>query len=163
MTGSRWHSSTISPPAIRRQVISQTAPSIFTASSPPSTVSIDHHLNPHPISPASTFKMRGLPVHSDSFCFPQRETTLFERIRQIFKGPPHRQPKPESQNHSEKKYHHTPTHSGSSFLKTTTTAAMRDAEEQRVLDEILGADSRVGHLPPAVDDRKKAEPPSSLI
>jgi hypothetical protein len=69
-------------------------------------------------------------------------TTAFSaRIQRIFKGPPERQPQPQYRNEKEKKYHHKPTHSASSFIKTTTTPAMIEADPTLLFEGPLSEQS----------------------
>lgn len=51
---------------------------------------------------------------------------LSSRLQRMFKGPPERRRQP--QYRDEKKYHHKPSHSASSFIKTTTTPGMIEAD-----------------------------------
>jgi hypothetical protein len=64
-----------------------------------------------------------------------QDNTISSRIRRVFKGPP--KPTPPPQPETKRKYTHKPTHSASSFIKTTTTAPMIDAqvEQEARLDE----------------------------
>ena len=70
--------------------------------------------------------MKGFTVvtSEDEFQFPQRkDKSIYSRLQRLFRGPC-KQPRPKPQYRDEKKYHHVPTHSGSSFVKTATTADM---------------------------------------
>lgn len=97
--------------------------------------------------------MRGLPVFQQDRGYESTEKkTLWSSILEVFKGPR----KPEStqryRDEKEKKYHHTPTHAGSSFLRTATTPAMipaiqaqkKQEEEQSALGQTEG-ETQVAH------------------
>jgi hypothetical protein len=99
--------------------------------------------------------------HHPSSEKPHTSNTISSRIERIFKGPPERQPQPQPQyrNEKEKKYMHVPTHSASSFIKTTTTPVMIEADPTFLFQEGL-SETR------PVDPEPKPDhsiPPDSLI
>jgi hypothetical protein len=73
--------------------------------------------------------MKGLPTSSrSSNCFGNfRSESVLTRIRRVFKGPPRSAEYPPEKE--KEPYRHVPTHAASDFLRTTTTQAMRRAEE----------------------------------
>jgi hypothetical protein len=82
--------------------------------------------------------------------------SFLTRIRRIFQGPP-KAPAPLVYR-EEKKYKHQPTHSGSSFIKTTTTAAMVEAHVQQADDITLAGDETDG-----METSSRTGPERSLI
>ncbi|RDL32995.1 uncharacterized protein BP5553_08434 [Venustampulla echinocandica] len=81
--------------------------------------------------------MRGLPIFQGEGRYQNAERkTVCSGVRRWFCIPPTPEPTPQYRDEKEKKYHHTPTHAGSSFAKTATTPAMILAiEEQAKLKE----------------------------
>jgi hypothetical protein len=69
-------------------------------------------------------------------------SSIGSRISIIFKGPPERQSKSQQSVEQPTEYRHKPTHSGSSFLKTTTTTAMVYADPALQFEGALRDDPR---------------------
>ena len=78
--------------------------------------------------------------------------TLCSRLRRVFQGPPKTSP-PQPQYRDEKKYKHTPTHSKSSFIRTTTTKDMV-APIQEQLAERQAAEEQLIDLEPTTEESK---------
>jgi len=66
-----------------------------------------------------------------------QDNNIPSRLRRVFKGPPKPTPPPQLRDEKKQKYTHKPTHSASSFINTTTTAGMIEAqvEQEAKLDE----------------------------
>lgn len=90
--------------------------------------------------------------------FAPEDGTICARLRRVFRGPPKPAPKP--QYRDEKKYRHVPTHSASSFIKTTTTPVMVAALVEQNSKSPL--EIRVVATPDPVS-REHTPPPQSLI
>jgi len=69
--------------------------------------------------------MKGLDTFHNERAYENTERKRFwSSILCGFKGPPESKSTPRYRDEKEKKYHHTPTHAASSFMKTATTPAM---------------------------------------
>ena len=110
------------------------------------------------ISPLFIMKSLAILSSEGRYHHPQNDT-ICSRLRRIFKGPPNQQAHPQYRDEKEKKYRHVPTHSASSFVKTTTTAAMIVPEEHQHTDGRRSQDM-CHETPPAADSTL---PPQSLI
>ena len=74
--------------------------------------------------------MRGLDTFHNERAYENTEKKpLWSSILEVFKGPPKPKSTPRYRDEKEKKYHHTPTHAGSSFMRTATTPAMIPANQ----------------------------------
>lgn len=91
--------------------------------------------------------------------FANQDSTICARLRRIFKGPPKPARKPTYRD--EKKYRHVPTHSASSFIKTTTTPAMIEAHVDQNYEPRLDEIRVVVTADPI--SREHTPPPQSLI
>lgn len=99
--------------------------------------------------------MRGLTIlPNEPGSNPPQSKTICSRIRRVFKGP--QKPAPAQPKYrDEKKYHHTPSHSRSSFIKTTTTKDMI-APIQGQLAQRQTTDVQLIDLDPAVEDHQQS-------
>jgi hypothetical protein len=85
--------------------------------------------------------------------------TISSRIHRIFKGPSERQSQPHYRNEKEKEYRHVPTHSASSFMRTTTTPTMIEADPNFLAGRPQGENGLIDAEPRP----DHSMPPESLI